>query len=214
MSSDGHSDAPDGAVTPVPPGTPFVELDDEAARRLSVLIGMSQDLDFTAHLLERLQDLLARADPDTVTIKCLWSTALVHYARAFDTGGRGGVRAGDVYTGLKGDPLGAHSDLLRQADAQRQADDNPLDRVRVGVLLEGDDAAQAVTGTAVIAVPRGLTNAEAVHQFAALVDAARRGVAAIGIDAQQRVLESARAEALESLYARARRVSDDGMPAP
>jgi hypothetical protein len=214
MSRDSQHSAPAGAATPLPAGTPFVELDDAPARHLASLIGMTQDLEFAAHLLERLETLLGRESADPVTVKCLWTTALVHYARAFEAGGRAGARAGDIYQGLKGDPIGAHRDILRLSEEQRLPVDNPLDRVRVGVVLEGPDAGRAVSGTGVIAVQRGIASTEAVRQLAALVAAARRGVAGIGVGVQNEILDAARTQPLDALYARARRVGADGTLAP
>jgi len=214
MNIDSPDDAPASAAAPLAAGTPFVEMADAEARRLSTLIGMSQDLEFAAELLQRLQDVLAQQERDAVTVKCLWSTALTHYGRAFEAGAQAGVRAGDIFQGLKGDPIGAHRDALRLADEQRLPDENPLDRVRVGVVLEGEGAERAVSGTGVIATPRGVTGGEWAQQLAALIDAARRGVARIGVEAQAEILEAARREPVDALYERARRVAADGSLTP
>jgi hypothetical protein len=131
-------------------------LDTPEARELATLAETFGDLQYVLLCCEHLVAALgarpgsARGPADEALVEALWTGALVGYARCFSP--RTGVlTAGDVTAlGLEGDVLRFHDAVKRLRDHYVSRHVNPREKLTVGVVLDGDQAA----GIAVLADPR------------------------------------------------------------
>jgi len=181
----------------------IVETGGEAARRLALATAVSHDLDYAGHLCRRLLDLSATPQADVDTVKAFWSTALLHYARAFSTGAAVGLAPENAFAPAAGEPLAAHRAYLEWAANETHGANDPFARVRVGIALSGTGE-RAVQGAGVLVMERGIVHARGVEQLAALADLARAEIARLGQAIENEVAEQARAEPIDELYARPR----------
>jgi len=190
MSNDAHDDI-------------VVETGGEAARRLAIATAASHDLAYVGHLCQRLLEMAASHASDIDLVKAFWTTALVHYARAFERGAEIGLMPENAFAPAAGEPLAAHHAYLDWAGWEMHGAADPFERVRVGLALSSGEE-RAVRGTGVFLMQRGVTHHQGIEQLGRLVDMARAEIARLGKDLEHRVAEAARAEPLDSIYARPR----------
>lgn len=177
-----------------------VATDGEAARQLAIATAVSHDLNFAGHLCQRLLELDAGHASDADLFKAFWTTALLHYARAFEQGAGVGLLPENAFAPTAGEPLAAHRAYLQWAAWEMHGATDPFERVRVGLALTGGEE-RGVRGTGVFVMERGITHQQGIEQLGRLVDLARAEVARLGRDLEDQVTRAARAEPIDRLYA-------------
>jgi len=180
---------------------PVFEFVDDTTRRLAQLVAIAQDLTVTIVTCRKLGELLDDPEVDDDTRRSLWLTALIHYARAFSAAEAIDLGVEVLMAELQGDPLGAHRQYLTLLQRQTQPVDDPLQRVRVGLVIGTDDAGKPgeVLGTGVYFMESRPANKEIVEQLEMLSGAVHDRIMQLGQEAEQAVLAAARQHPLDEL---------------
>lgn len=126
-----------------------------AADRLKALVGIGMDLRF---VIDACAKLSAGGDaPDPVTMRALWSAAIVAYARCFKSGRRQRM-PDDILDKLTADERAAHERTLNERDQHVAHQVSELEQVRVALFLGvGGEQGRAV-GIGVLGATRLLPN--------------------------------------------------------
>jgi hypothetical protein len=176
---------------------PISELNTDDAALLGDLGLVVQDLRSVKELCRRLAGELDREPKDAVQIEALWTAALVKYVRCFSSGKRFGVKQ-DIFSGLDGDPIGAHKYFKNLRDKHVAHSVNPFERVRVGVLLSAPSVQpQIVEGVAVLSRSLISTSREGAETLWRLATAAEMRIADQAKELQGRIVEWAKQQPIE-----------------
>jgi hypothetical protein len=101
------------------------------------------ELESVVAACDRLLELIAEKSQDYLLLESISTTALIKYVRCFGTGKRIGLREDDLL-GLPGDPVGVHRYFKDLRDKHIAHSVNPLEQVRVGVILANDGSVEAL----------------------------------------------------------------------
>lgn len=161
-------------------------LDTDAARHLSRLAAVLDDLQVVARCCDRLLAELGSEERDEVVVEALWTTAVLSYARCF---GPDRLSADEPSaTDLQGEVQPWHEMLLRIRDHYADPAQNPRENCSVGV---AQDEGGRASGIAITATGPGELDEVSVRQTGALAYAlAERVERSLG-EQQQRVREAA-----------------------
>jgi hypothetical protein len=101
------------------------------------------ELESVVAACDRLLRLITEKSQDYLLLESLSTMALIKYVRCFGTGKRIGLREDDLL-GLPGDPIGVHRYFKDLRDKHIAHSVNPLEQVRVGVILAVDGSVEAL----------------------------------------------------------------------
>jgi hypothetical protein len=121
----------------------MVEINSDAASEYGDTWLVFYDLEGVVGTCDRLLELIAINSQDHVLLESLSTAALIKYVRCFGTGKRIGLREDDL-VGLPGDPVGVHRYFKDLRDKHIAHSVNPLEQVRVGVILADDGSVDAL----------------------------------------------------------------------
>ena len=143
------------------PDIPIYETSGPAARELSDLTSILNDLQRTITALKRL---LSDSD-DAVVSDALFTSSLVTYRRCFASGVRSGLNRSHILAiGHNAEEL--HEHLIAQANKLAAHSVNAFEETKVGVLVEDDK----VVGSAVFSKRLLTFKPEGIHQWSRLID--------------------------------------------
>jgi hypothetical protein len=172
--------------------TTVYEFIDASTRRLAHLAGIAQDLTTTIINCRLLKARLDDAELDDDIKRSLWLVALIHYGRAFETAAAMGISNDDLMQGLNGDPLGAHRQYLAILERLSKPQEDPFQRVRVGLTMSLEEGRPAgIKGTGVFFMETTPANHEIIDQLEMLSGAVHDQVLDLGKEAEATVLEAA-----------------------
>jgi hypothetical protein len=142
-------------------------LDTPAARELSDLASIFDDLQTVLRCCERLISELAAGEPDPLVVEALWTTAVLSYSRCFADGRSGAaLTEQDVSTTqLQGQVLEWHKVLRQMRKHYADPADNPRERFSVGVTQDSEGRA---SGIAITSAPQPTLDEVTVRQTGAL----------------------------------------------
>lgn len=123
-----------------------VEVDYSEAKEWADIISLTNDIDSTIQICDRLIHHLAATSEDRIIIESLWTTALIKYARCFTSGKRFGLSHA-LFDGLNGDPHGAHEYFINMRSKHIAHSVNPFEQVKTGLVLSDPETEKKVTGT-------------------------------------------------------------------
>lgn len=139
------------------------------AERLAHLSSLAHDLNDAKGTAELLRDELARTDdPNTRLVQALYTSAVVSYARAFNSGRRSKSISEFDFAALSPEALAAHRYILKVRDQHIAHQVLPFEEIKVGLALNADRT--AVAGVAVLGVKRMTDNLAGVDSLIALID--------------------------------------------
>ncbi len=121
----------------------MVEIHSDAASKYGDTWLVLYELDGVIATCDRLLELTAAKSQDHVLLECHSTAALIKYVRCFGTGKRAGLSEDDL-VGLPGDPVGVHRYFKDLRDKHIAHSVNPLEQVRVGVILADDGRVDAL----------------------------------------------------------------------
>lgn len=113
---------------------PMAEIRSETASKLGDYVLLEADLVFGKQAIERLLTLRSGDEADSLTVRSLYYSTLVAYARCF----RSGVRTRldpSIYSELPGDPLGFHEFLINTRNKLIAHSVNSYEECAIGVFL-------------------------------------------------------------------------------
>ena len=179
---------------------PFAKLEFDEAQELAHLESISQDLFFVVQVTKKLAALLDSASDDHVTIRSLYTAALVAYVRCFTSSKRRPLSP-DIYASLPGDPLGCHAYYKNMRDKHIAHSVNPFEEMMVGALLSPSDSpARKVEGVGCLVASRLTDTKEGVEQLGQLAAFAYNHLKAITSQLRDQVLAKAKTLNVDSLY--------------
>jgi hypothetical protein len=180
---------------------PVVKVEFDDVEELADLAGLHTDLISVVDMTRRLYEMLLQEEQnhDQLMIKSLWISALIIYVRCFTSGKRYGLTE-DIYSELPGEPIITHRYYKDTRDKHIAHSVNAFEETVVGIILSGQEpeSVEAI-GVAHLTSNRISDSAEGVRQLGGLAEHDRRYVAQKAQEAQDRILNKARALPVEQL---------------
>ena len=183
---------------------PIVEVNFDEAKVLADLGAIVQELDSIMKMCLRLKKLLEEESKDSLLIESLWTTALIKYARCFNTGKRFGLDE-SILNGLKGEAHKAHKFYLDMRDKHIAHSVNPFEQTQVSLVLSPKDSHEKkVVGVAILSIRHMVSDVQGVHQLGLLSKVLLEKVCKIAKQYENKTLEKGKTIPIDDLYKRAR----------
>lgn len=168
---------------------PIARVDFNEAKILADLGSIVQDLTSTMEICERLIKLLKADSKNVILIESLWTTALIKYARCFNSGKRFGLDE-SIFDGFQGNPRGVHRFYINLRNKHIAHSVNPFEQVQVGLVLSSeDDEEKKIIGVATFSTKLITLQHDSVFQLGCLAKIIRDKVSLLAKQYEEKTRE-------------------------
>ena len=183
---------------------PIARVETHEARLLADLAAIVQELGSILKICSRLKETLHDSKEDSILIECLWTTALIKYARCFASGKRFGLDE-SLFSGLAGDPIGVHRNYIAMRNKHIAHSVNLFEQMEVGLVLSSPDQdKREVVGVATLSMRHIVADVDGVHQLGMLAKVALNKACMIAKEKEKEILRYGKALPIGELYKKSR----------
>ncbi len=179
-----------------------VEVDYPEAKEWADIVSLTNDIDSTIQICDRLIHYLAATSEDRIIIESLWTTALIKYARCFTSGKRFGLSRA-LFDGLNGDPHGAHEYFINIRSKHIAHSINPFEQVTTGLVLSDPETEKKAAGTVTFSQWHISATGDGVQTLKNLCFVLRAKLSETGKDLYKKVLKIGQQLNIGELYSKA-----------